>query len=42
MQKTNKVPDTGLALFMEASGALLMSEGAERLLKRVLEAQGGK
>ena len=40
MQKANKAPDTGLALFMEASGALSRwGEGAEHLLKRVLEHQ---
>ena len=42
MQKANKAPGTGLALFTEASGALLWSEGAEHLLEKVLGAQAGK
>ena len=42
MQKTNKAPDTGLALFTKAPGALSMGGGTERLLERVLEARAGK
>ena len=51
-QKANKAPDTGLALFMEVTGALskerrrrtpsLRSEDAERLLEWVLEARAKK
>ena len=42
MQKSNKVPDTGLALFMEASGALLMGLKAQSTFSRGLRSLGRK
>ena len=44
-QKANKLPDKGLALFMEAAGTLPVSRGSEdteRLPVQVLEAQADK